>query len=97
MDRQGIHGSTRSAAGTLAGWLVMSLALAGGTRDGRAQGSGMDQRLSALRAQVERMKADEPWRRIAWRRCLLSAGRESRRTNRPIFVWALGGDPTGRC
>lgn len=37
------------------------------------------------------------WRAIPWRTCLQAARREAHQRGRPLLVWALGGDPSGRC
>lgn len=52
----------------------------------------------ALRAEVESLRATEDtWRTIQWRTCLLEAYAEARERERPLLIWALGGDPSGRC
>ena len=37
----------------------------------------------------------EKWRKIKWRHDLLQARAESAKLNKPIFIWAMNGDPLG--
>ncbi len=52
----------------------------------------------ALRAEIEALKdAQVPWRRIAWKSCLLEGLQEARTQKKPVLVDAFNGEPYGRC
>lgn len=75
-------------------WLALAMSVAALAR---AEGT-MDSPMAKLFAQVDALRTtSDTWRRIPWRTCLLSAAREAREKGRPMLVWALGGDPSGRC
>ena len=50
-----------------------------------------------LRKQIEELSIDQTWSRVPWKTCPIEAFAESRKTGKPVLVWALGGDPEGRC
>lgn len=53
---------------------------------------------SALASEVASLRTTrDVWRRIPWRTCLQEARAEAHQRGRPLLVWALGGDPSGRC
>jgi len=37
----------------------------------------------------------EKWRKINWRFDLMEARKEAAKSNKPIFIWAMNGDPLG--
>jgi len=54
----------------------------------------------ALRAEIQALRpAKHVFREIAWKSCLLEALKEAREKNKPVLLWALGGQPgdNGRC
>lgn len=50
-----------------------------------------------LQERIDALKIDAPWSKIPWKTCLVDAFAEARRDGKPVLVWALGGDPEGRC
>ena len=64
---------------------------------GAASAASADE-LQALTREAESLKGGaEVWTHLPWRECLLDASRESRETGKPLFIYAIAGDPTGRC
>lgn len=85
---------------TLERRLVLAGILAVTAFGGRAEAEGQAAAMTVTtfeRAVSELRTTDDTWRRIAWRTCLSGAAREAREQGRPILLWALGGDPAGRC
>jgi hypothetical protein len=81
-------------APVLAGLVAAGLTWAVAT----ARGNPMHDRLSTLKQQVEALRGGKhQWRHVPWRRCLVAACREAQEQRKPLLIWALGGDPTGRC
>lgn len=51
----------------------------------------------AAAKRIESLAHAEAWRTIPWRWCLLDASREAAREGKPLFIYAIAGDPVGRC
>ena len=51
----------------------------------------------ALRKEAESLAIKTPWSKVEWKTCLLEACAEGARQKKPVLLWALGGDPEGRC
>ncbi len=54
--------------------------------------------LDAMKRRVAALKAGAgQWRDVNWKTCLRDGFLQARKEKRPVLIWALGGDPTGRC
>lgn len=51
--------------------------------------------LPALAAQIRPRPGEERWLDIPWETKLWSGREQARRQNRPIFLWAMNGNPLG--
>ncbi|MBL4848264.1 MAG: hypothetical protein JKY65_22325 [Planctomycetes bacterium] len=60
-------------------------------------GSVASAQVANLEREVQKLRNAAAWSQIPWRRCLLKASREALAKNKPLFVYAIAGDPTGRC
>ncbi len=81
-----------TALGALAAVAAVALAaaaavLGAGPRPAAADEVG--ERVRALRPKPE------GWQEVPWRTDLAAARREAARTSRPLFLWAMNGNPLG--
>ncbi len=53
--------------------------------------------LQDVQADVEKLSIGTAWSRIPWKTCVVEAYDQARKENKPVLIWALGGDPEGRC
>ena len=50
-----------------------------------------------IEADVETLRKATALTGVVWGRCLLKGLERSRTEKKPVLLWALAGDPTGRC
>lgn len=56
-----------------------------------------DAELRSAHKEVSALAQTDVWGDIPWRWCLLEASQEGRAQNKPLFMYAIAGDPVGRC
>lgn len=50
-----------------------------------------------VQADIEALSIDVTWSLVPWKTCLIEAYAQARKERKPLLIWALGGDPEGRC
>ena len=51
----------------------------------------------AMKSDIGTLAIQTPWSKVQWKSCLLDACEQARKEHKPVLIWALGGDPEGRC
>ena len=52
---------------------------------------------SDARKQIRDMSIDVQWSKVPFETCLVRTYERARKEGKPVLIWALAGDPEGRC
>ncbi len=53
------------------------------------------ERFDSIRTLIRPQPGEAPWEAIPWSFCLLEARKRAAAEGKPLYVWTVGGDPTG--
>lgn len=81
-----LAGAARSASALLLAFVAVAVAAPSLMAD-----DALDQKL----ARVLPRAGEEDWMAVGWHHDLLAARDEAERTNKPVFMWLMDGNPLG--